>query len=406
MARFPRYAPEFTILLDGEPMPTAMRAAISSVQYQDGMEGADRVEVTLANPSLRWLDHPLLSVDRGFKLKIGYAPDPLEEVFVGEITGIEPTFPASGMPTIKIVAQDFLHRLTQGTKDRAFRISIPSVGNFPLPDAAVAAIVSGTNALIPGLDPIGGALSVIVTLVTFLAFPQFAQQAVRKQESQTDFEFLTSIAKANGWSMFIDHTVEPRGYVLRFQFLIQDYSPDLALRWGQSLTEFTPRITTVGDVAGVTARVWVDSIKTEFMIAVSWDYDRAAFNLQIFPSFIGDADKILGPEGEGKTISLKPTGFAAAPQNILKELLPRLNNRLTGSGSTVGDPRIKASKVIQLDGLGSQFSGLYRVTQATHTIDGSGYKTSFQARKEVWFGSIPTPKGASGLLRLQGQFSV
>jgi uncharacterized protein len=46
------------------------------------------------------------------------------------------------------------------------------------------------------------------------------------------------------------------------------------------------------------------------------------------------------------------------------------------------------------------------VTQATHTIDGSGYKTSFQARKEVWFGSIPTPKGASGLLRLQGQFSV
>jgi uncharacterized protein len=406
MARFPRYAPEFTILLDGEPMPTAMRAAISSLQYQDGMEGADRVEVTLANPSLRWLDHPLLSVDRGFKLKIGYAPDPLQEVFVGEITGIEPTFPANGMPTIKIVAQDFLHRMTQGTKDRAFRISIPSVGNFPLPDAAVAAIVSGTNALIPGLDPIGGALSVIVTLVTFLAFPQFAQLAVRKQESQTDFEFLTEIAKANGWSMFIDHTVEPRGYVLRFQFLIQDYSPDLALRWGQSLTEFTPRITTVGDIAGVTARVWVDSIKTEFMIAVSWDYDRAAFNLQIFPSFIGDADKILGPEGEGKTISLKPTGFAAAPQNILKELLPRLNNRLTGSGSTVGDPRIKASKVIQLDGLGSQFSGLYRVTQATHTIDGSGYKTSFQARKEVWFGSIPTPKGASGLLRLQGQFSV
>jgi uncharacterized protein len=406
MARFPRYAPEFTVLLDGEPLPTAMRAAISSLSYQDGMEGADRVEVTLANPSLRWLDHPLLSVDRGFKLKIGYAPDPLEEVFVGEITGIEPTFPANGMPTIKIVAQDFLHRLTQGTKDRAFRISIPSVGNFPLPDAAVAAIVSGTNALIPGLDPVGGALSVILTLVTLHFFPQSAQLAVRKQESQSDFEFLTDIAKANGWSMFIDHTAEPRGYVLRFQFLIQDYSPDLALRWGQSLTEFTPRITTVGDIAGVTARVWVDSIKTEFMIAVSWDYDRAALNLQMFPSFIGDPDKILGPEGEGKTISLKPTGLASAPQNILKELLPRLNNRLTGSGSTVGDPRIKASKVIQLDGLGEQFSGLYRVTQATHTIDGSGYKTSFQARKEVWFGSLRTPKGASGLLRLQGQFSV
>ncbi len=137
-------------------MPTAMRAAIASLQYQDGMEGADRVEVTLANPvaalarSSPALRRPRLQAQDRLR------PDPLEEVFVGEITGIEPTFPASGMPTIKIVAQDFLHRLTQGTKDRAFRISIPSIGNFPLPDAAVAAIVSGTNGLIPGMDPIGG----------------------------------------------------------------------------------------------------------------------------------------------------------------------------------------------------------------------------------------------------------
>ena len=31
---------------------------------------------------------------------------------------------------------------------------------------------------------------------------------------------------------------------------------------------------------------------------------------------------------------------------------------------------------------------------------------SFQARKEVWFGSIPLPKGRGGLVRLQGQFTV
>jgi hypothetical protein len=59
--------------------------------------------------------------------------------------------------------------------------------------------------------------------------------------------------------------------------------------------------------------------------------------------------------------------------------------------------------VINFDGLGQQFGGLYRVTQATHTFDSSGYRTQFEARKEVWFGSIPIPKGASGLLRVQGQ---
>ena len=405
MARYAQYAPEFAIEIDGQPMPAAMRASVSGVSYKDGMQGADRVEVTLANQSLRWLDHPLLAVDNGFRLKIGYAPDPLEEVFVGEITGVEPSFPSGGMPTIRITAQDFLQRLTHGTKDRGFRISIPSIGNFPLPDAVVAAIVSGTNGLIPALDPVGGALSVIMTLGMYLAFPQFAQMGVRKQRGQTDFQFLSDISKQNGWEMFIDHTADPHGYVLRFQFLVQEYTPTLTLKWGASLMDFTPRLTTVGDVFGVTARVWVDSLKMEFVIAVSWDYDRATFNLQIFPSLIGDPDKVLGPAAKGKTLSLKPTGFAAAPQKILSELLPRLNNRLTGSGSTIGDPRIKASRVINFEGLGS-FSGLYRVTEATHTFDGGGYKTSFSARKEVWFGSVPVPKGVSGIARVNGQFSI
>jgi phage protein D len=405
MALYPTYAPEFLIKLNGQPLPTALKGAVSAVSYEDGIEGADRVEVTFANPSLRWLDHPLLAVDMPFSLSIGYAPDPLEEVFVGEITGVEPTFPSSGMPTIRVTAQDLLNRLTHGTKDRAFRVSIPSVGNFPLPDVAVAGIVSATNLLIPEPDPLGGALSVLLSVATFLAFPQFAQQAVRKQESQTDFEFLSEIAHDNGWEVFIDHTQSPKGRILKFQFLIQQYTPSLTLKWGSSLMEFTPRLTTIGDLFGVSARVWVDSLQTEFVLVVAWDYDRASFNLTVYPSLIGEIDDILGPQAKGKVLSIKPTGYATAARGILTELLPRLNNRLTGSGSCIGDPRIKASRVIRLDGLGDQFSGLYRITSATHTFDSGGYRTSFQVRKEVWFGSIPLPK-AGRVVKLQGEFSA
>jgi uncharacterized protein len=406
MPGFPQYAPEYKIVIDGERLPDAMRGAVISVNYQDGIEGADRVEVTLANPSLVFLDHPLFAVDNEFRLSIGYAPGPLEEVFVGAITGVEPTFPNGGMPTMRIVAQDALQRLQSGTKDRAFRISIPTVGNFPLPDPVVTSMVAALDGLIPLPDPVGGALSTLMTLATFLSFPQFAQQNVRHQENQSDFQFLTDIAQQNGWEMFIDHTMEPRGKVLRFVFLIQSYTPELTLKWGSSLVDFTPRLTTVGDVFGVQARVWVDSLKMEFVIAVSWDYDRAAINLTVFPSLIGDVDDILGSDAKGKTIAVKPTGYAAAPYKILSELLPRLNNRLTGSGNAVGNPKIKASRVIEFEGLGGQFSGLYRVTAATHTFDGGGYKTSFQARKEVWFGSVPLPTGPRPAVRLQGAFSI
>jgi hypothetical protein len=397
-----RLAPEFALRIDGDAIPAALRASIVSVSYTDGIEGADRVEVSIANPSLQWLDHPLLQVNNGFSLSIGYAPGRLEEVFVGEITGIEPSFPSSGMPMIRLTAQDFLQRLQLGTKDRSFRIKIPSIGNFPLPDAAVAALVSATNELIPDLDPVGGTLSMLVGLATFLAFPQFAQMAVRQQSGVNDFQFLTEVAKDNGWQMYIDHTAEPRGRVLKFQFLIQDYSPSLTLKWGASLQDFTPRLTTVGEIEGVSARVWVDSIKMEFVITLNWDFDRAMFNLSIVPG--GEIGELLAL-GPGKTTTIKPTSYATAPRKILTELLPKLNNRLTGSGTTVGDPRLKASRVVRLEGLGDQFSGLYRVTSTTHSFDGSGYKTSFQARKEVWFGSIPAPK-AGGLVRLQGRFSV
>jgi hypothetical protein len=401
MARYPQLGPMFTIQINGANLPAALRGAITSVSWTAGIEGSDSVEVTFANQNLQWLGNPLLAVDNGFTLSIGYAPDPLEEVFVGEITGVEPSFPSGGMPTIHITAHDFLQRLTHGKVDRAFALKLPTIGILPLPDPVVASLVSATNLLIPDPDPIGAGLSTLMSLVSYILAPQEAQHSVRTQVGQTDFEFLTKIAKDNGWEVYIDHTLEPKGYVLRFQFLMQDYSPSVTLQWGQSLMEFTPRLTTVGDVFGVSARVWISTLQLEFTIVVNWDYDRAAFNLMIYPG-LGDLSSILGGK-ESKTISVKPTGFPTALRDILTELLPRLNNRLTGSGSTIGNPAIKAGKVINLVGLGSQFSGLYRITSTTHTFDSGGYKTSFKVRKEIWFGGIPVPTGPAGLVRVQGQ---
>jgi hypothetical protein len=401
MAKYAQYAPQFKLEIGGDPVPAALRGSIVSISYQNGMEGSDSVDLVIANQDLRWLGDSLLAVDQGFKLSIGYAPEPLQLIFVGEVTAVEPSFPSGGMPTIKITAHDFLQRLTHGKVDRAFVLGLPKIGLFPIPDPIVASLVSGANLLVPYPDPVGGALSILMTLATLAVVPDDAQRPVRRQQSQTDFEFLTGIANENGWEMYIDHTKDPQGYLLRFQFLIQSYSPELTLTWGQSLMDFNPRLTTVGDIFGVAARIWIASLQTEFVIVVSWDYDRAAFDLAIYPA-LGDLDGLLGEKAK-KTLSIKPSGFPGALRDVLSELLPRLNNRQTASGTCIGDTRIMAGKVINFDGLGSQFGGLYRVTSATHTFDGGGYKTSFKARKEVWFGSVPIPKGVGGLARVQGQ---
>lgn len=403
MARYPTYAPEFDVRINGERIPPALRAAIGSVTYQDGIEGADRVEVMLANPGLRWLDDPLVQVNNGFRLFLGYAPDPLEEVFVGDITGIEATFPNGSMPAVKIVAQDYINRMSKGTKDRAFKIELPSIGNLPLPDLAITGIVSGFNGLIPLPDPVGGPLSIVLALATAIAFPSAAQKGVKRQRNVSDFAFLSQIARENGWQMYIDHTAEPRGRILRFQFVIQDPTPALSLAWGESLKEFSPRLTTVGDVFGISARVWVDTLQTEFVIVVSWNFDTASLNLVVFPDAVGPLEDVLGKEAADETISIKPTGYAQAPMQILRELLPRLMNRLTGSGSTIGDLRLKAGRIVELEGLGSDFSGPYRLTSVTHTLDSSGFRSSFQARMEPWFQVVQQVAAAAGNARTAAQ---
>jgi hypothetical protein len=405
MASYKTYAPEFVIRLNGEVMPPALEGAVASVSYQDGMQGSDRVELTIANPSLRWLDHPLLSVDTTFSLSMGYAPDPLEEVFVGEITGVEPSFPGGGMPTIRVTAQDFLNRLTHAKRDNAFVLSIPSVGNYALPEAVIAGMVSARNLLIPDLDPVGGALSVLVNVATAISHPGAAQDGVHRLENMSDFDILSTIASQNGWEVFIDHTQSPKGRVLKFQFLVQQYTPSVSLAWGSSLMDFTPRLTTIGDVFAVSTPVWVDSLQMDFVIAVSWDYERACLNLFIYPKVNGPVEELLGPQARGQVLDVSSGGYANAARTLLATYLPRLNNRLTGSGSCIGNPAIKAGRVIRLDKLGAQFSGSYRVTQATHTFDASGYKTSFQARKEVWFGSVPLPTVGKAV-KVQGEFSV
>jgi hypothetical protein len=399
MARFPFYSPQYRIRIGGDNIPPSLRGNITSVHYTDGLEGADRVEVTIANEDLRWLDHPLLQVDQSFALSIGYAPDPLEEVFAGQITGVSASFPSGGIPTLTVVAQDALNRLTAGTRDRAFALNLPCIGKFPIPDPLVVSVVAATDLLIPYPDPVGSALSFLTLLITYAIDPLEAKKAIRIQQGQSDFDFLTTVAKENGWEMYIDHTMEPRGYWLRFLFPMWQPA-DLTLKWGASLIDFTPKISTVGQVAAVATRLWIAAIGMEFVIVLGWDYDRAAFDLQIYPGF-GSIDALTGGAKQG-VLRIDAVGAATAPKKILGELLPRLNNRQTASGSTVGNPAIKAGRVIDFQGVGDQYGGKYRVTTATHTLDSGGYRTSFDARKEVWFGSIPTPKGGSGLLRVQG----
>jgi hypothetical protein len=381
----PRYVPDFSLTIGGDPIPSALRASISAITLETGLEGADRVEIELVNERLRWLDHPLLALDTDVRLSLGYRDGTMEQLFVGEVVGRECAFPSSAVPTLRVICQDRMRLLQEGTHVRWYGIPIPCVANYPLPDALVAGYVSATNLLVPVFDPVGAALSILLggLEVAAAADKNDAQRFIRKQEGQSDFDFLSIVARENGWEMSIDHGGPLGGWMLRFQSPLGRLSADVTLEYGASLMEFSPRLSTVGQVLGVSANVPVPMLKKTFTVTVGWDWDRAQLTLSIAPAFLP-----LDTKAQVYLLD-EPVTLTTAPRYIVGTLIPKLNERLTGSGSTVGDPRIRAGTVLRLEGLGEEFGGLYRVTQATHTLDSGGYRTRFDVRKDIWFGSIP-----------------
>jgi len=387
-----RFAPDFHVTINGHELPAALRQSISSIRYEDGTQAADRVEVGIANVDLRWLQQHirglgfnafpsgfgfgaarfspapdgLFDIDNDLRLSLGYAPGPLEEVFKGDITGVEASFPSGGVPTMSIVAHDYMHRMSQGKYARGFG---------PLPDAIIAAILSAENFLIPLIDP-----AVIVGSTAVAAVNLIFNGTGRKQKGESDLDLMKEIAATYDSDFWVD------GDFLYFsRFMPKEYSPRLTLRWGESLLDFSPKVSTIGSVAASAMKFTLREIPLSFLVNVFWDFDRETLGIRVVPGeAAGLLKMIVGPTD---TMINQPIGSPADITNsalvIAHELRTKINNRLTASGNAIGDPRIRAGAVIRFEGLGPDFSGDYRVASATHSIDAGGYRTSFQVRKEI-----------------------
>ena len=115
---------------------------------------------------------------------------------------------------LTVSAQDRRRHLQRGTKVRWFAIPTECLGNFPIPDLAIAGIVSLEHRLIPLVDPVAAALSVIighVEMAVALGDPNAQQKLIRRQGGESDYDFLRRLCLENGWEMVMDHTARPAG---------------------------------------------------------------------------------------------------------------------------------------------------------------------------------------------------
>jgi hypothetical protein len=393
----PRYVPDYEVRINDDPLPAAVRSTVASVKYEDGRNAADRVEVELGNPDLRWLQRHIrglgfrppsgfdvgpvraaraappgtFDLDNRLTLALGYRPGALEPMFEGEVTGLEASFPGGGMPTLRVVAHDKLNRLSRGTGAVAFGF---------LPDFLVATLTAAKSFLIPVIDPAVTAASTALAAINFIFSGSGLSQA-GQLEGMSDLELLTMIATRYGADFWVE------GDVLYLSRFIKDYEPSLTLKWGESLIDFSPRISNVGQVAGVGYRFTLREIPLSFLVTVYWDFDRETLGVSVVPGAVAKAgvEGIIG----GKSLTrvdrpiTSPADVVSSALEIEHELRTKLNGRLTGSLTAIGDARIRAGAVVRLEGLGPDFSMDYRVASTTQSFDGNGWTTTAQVYKEI-----------------------
>lgn len=371
------FAPQFKISLKGQSIDPLVLRDVQEVIYTDDADNLDSFEFTLGDwdpvqnrpkYSSPWNDDgtpykidgtPVPNFEPGadVELYVGYQGDgDLTLVMKGEVVSITPSFPAAGAPMVRVRALNYLYKLQRA------RVTGTFTGK-PLEIAQQIALQAGVSAV---QLPTGGATGesrsdVLTNVVAFEEIHRRAAEANLALRLEDDGRQTT---------LFFDPPVSA--------------DPLASLVWGVNLISFAPQLSTRGGVEKVIVRNVDPGAKgaaQRFQGEARWSdlhVDPAALGPkgldEVQNAFRGNIEEITDAEARS------PEAATAKALDRLKAIAADL---VRGTGSTVGDPRLRAGTVVEIARLGPRFSGLYKLTQTTHAIGSAGYTTGFQARKLV-----------------------
>lgn len=366
------YAPAFSIQVGSKDL-LKMGVEIFSVNVNNTLEGADDFSFTINNPidphaeDFRYLLQKLFSLEfnnpqNEIIIKMGYGDrSKLSQVFSGIITAIDLTFPANGVSQMTIKGYDRSHKMMKelnadswGSDNKQVRYS-----DVVKEIAAKPNYNFDTSNVVDSLEK---------------------HRQIKKENGQSDFDFIQNkLAKEIGFEFFIidkDLYFRPRQNDKEF------FTAELF--WGRTLISFSPKINTSKQVGEVQVRGW-DPAKQKPIIG------KAKSGKEKGKDAGGrtGGQAVSGNQGVVKYI-WHPVKTQKEADDIAKAILEKTAlDFITGSGECLGlpgdfkeggkkEPAIIAGSNVSLQGLGKTFSKKYYVKKVSHTINTSGFKTTFE----------------------------
>lgn len=374
--------PAFRIEIDGRDAGRDVIADVLEVAFTDDLDNVNSFEFVLYDWDAMTLrpkysspwdetgsaltvgdtNKPVPNFEPGAQvaLYMGYLEDgDLPLIMEGEVVSIAPSFPAAGAPTCRVRA---LNAFLRGMQK--IRIDEKLSGT---PKAVVDTICQ-TNGITVEWSTIEDEGEEEETVpVDGLLYDEVAKRA-----GDYGLKMLTKQNTVGDTVLFLASPSEGND------------DPVVDFVWGRSLISFSPVLSAANQISAVKAR--------------GGNPDEEGEGQQVEAtktwSDIGLKPDALGPVGvadletavQGMVEVIKPDGVettADAEAAALAHLRGLAAEMITASGTSVGLPELRAGATFTVAAMGARFNGTYRIKQVTHTINGSGYLTAFQCRKEV-----------------------
>ncbi len=335
----PVYAIRYEVTVGGRRY-TQDDAQIANLSVDTSLEKADKVTFTFNKPfdpeqgSFPEVDWNTISPKTPVTVSLGWGGrGSMTKMFDGKITKVQTNFSQGKGPTVDVTALGPIHEMKKGTDDR----------KWPKKSGEKAVLEDVVREV---LDKAGYFNS------TEVDGPGLKKQEI-VQHKQSDYEFVNKHLTEKYTYRF--YTSGATAY-FKPESSVGGGSPVATLEYGDRLNSFNGQVDESTKIEQVTVRYW--DVKKEKEVTAKKGEGKPKKEFRIRCDSKSEAEDI-------------------AENKHSKLCEPRVN----GSGEAEGMPAIVAGKVITLERMGDRFSQNYYITNATHRIGSSGYKTQFQAKE-------------------------
>jgi hypothetical protein len=345
------YTPAFKILIGKKDLLTTEHLEISSVQVDNTLRNSDQFSF-IVNSSFNFQSREFHKIEGLFdfgavvEIKMGYLDESKMDVLIkGIITSVKTNFPANGLPQLTVSGYDRSHRMTKSKVSRNWDNK---------KDSEIAATIAKEH-----------------KLSAIIQDTKICQPKV-EQYQESDFQLLKKLAERNCFEFYIQQDS------LVFRESESKKDAIVTLEWGKGLVSFSPEMNIAEQIAEVEVGGWNVNTKKP-IVGKAKTGDEPGRDRQRKSG--GEHSAIAFKEKPVLKVRLPVYSQEEADRRACGILKRRSEKFLTGSGESIGIPEIRADRNIKLEGLGTLFSKIYYIDQSTHTINNSGYKTTFKVKE-------------------------